>query len=106
MLIHDAAASALGRMLNRFAQNQDITVINIVRRQEQVDILKELGATYILNSSDETFLPELQEIIDELKPKIYFSAIGGGDLPTKVLNMMPSQSTLYVYGALCTDITG
>ena len=47
-----AAASALGKMMNRYFPKEGIEVINIVRRQEQVELLKEEGAKYVLNSSD------------------------------------------------------
>jgi NADPH2:quinone reductase len=50
-IIHTAAASSLGRMVNRYLPTEKINVIHIVRRQEQVDILKNEGAKYILNSS-------------------------------------------------------
>ena len=74
-----------------------------MRKQEQVDILKDLGAAHIFNSSDDTFDADIKAVIDELQPKIYFTAIGGGELPTRVLSMMPFQSTLYVYGGLVME---
>lgn len=68
-------------MFIRLAKKNGIETINIVRRQEQVDQLKELGATYVLNSSEESFYDELKALIEKFTPKFYFSAIGGGDLP-------------------------
>ena len=50
-----AAASALGKIVNRFFPKEGIEVINIVRREEQVETMKKEGAKYILNSSDENF---------------------------------------------------
>lgn len=98
-IIHDAASSALGKMLIRIWEKFNITLINIVRRQEQVDILKDLGTEIVLNSSDDNFEAELKQVIAEHKPTWYFDAIGGS-FPSKVLSLMPNFSTLYVYGNL------
>ena len=54
-MIVNAAASALGRMVNRFLPPEGIEIINIVRREEQVDILRKEGATHVLNSSEDNF---------------------------------------------------
>lgn len=102
-VIQDAAASALGKMFNRICKDHNITVINIVRKEEQVTVLNALGATHILNSSTESFWNDLEQLIAILQPTYYFSAIGGGDLPGKVLVKMPAKSTCYVYGALGGD---
>lgn len=102
-IIQDAACSSLGKMLNKFAKKHDIEVINIVRRQEQVDTLTGLGASYVLNSETETFWDELKELITKLNPTGYFTAIGGGELPGLVLHKMPHGSTTYAYGALAGD---
>ena len=102
-LIHDAAASQVGRQLNRFAASKGITVINIIRSQEQADILKEIGATVILNSSEDSFYDDLASAIKEHNPLNYFSAIGGGDMVKKVTQAMPRFSTCLIYGTLGTD---
>lgn len=102
-IIQDAACSSLGKMLIKFAKKNDIETINIVRRQEQIDILTGLGATYVLNSETETFYDDLKVLIEKLNPTGYFSAIGGGELPGLVLHKMPHGSTTYAYGALSGD---
>ena len=98
-VIHDAASSALGKMFTRICKIYEIPLINIVRRQEQVDILKDQGAEIILNSSDENFEHDLKEVIETHQPTVYFDAIGGS-FPSKVLSLMPKFSTMYVYGNL------
>lgn len=98
-VIHDAASSALGKMLVRMCKDYEIVLINIVRRQEQVDILFEEGAEIVLNSSDELFEEELKNAINIHKPKWFFDAIGG-EFSSKVLSLMPNFSTMYVYGNL------
>uniref|UniRef100_A0A7S3N9P1 Enoyl reductase (ER) domain-containing protein n=2 Tax=Euplotes harpa TaxID=151035 RepID=A0A7S3N9P1_9SPIT len=98
-MIHDAACSALGKMLVKTCKKHSIPLINIVRRAEQVKTLEELGAENILNSSLETFENDLKEAIAKLQPTIFFDAIGG-KITGQVLNLMPEKSTAYVYGLL------
>ncbi|CAI2374170.1 unnamed protein product [Moneuplotes crassus] len=102
--INDAAASSLGRMFAKYCKVHKLPLINIVRRKEQVDILKEEGAELILNSSESTFFDDLKAMIDEYKPTAFFDALSG-DFPQKVLHLMPSGSTMYVYGALSLSPT-
>ena len=87
-IIHTAAASNLGQMLNRICQSDGIDLINIVRKQEQVDILKAMGAKYICNSSDENFMNDLTAAIEETGAYIAFDATGGGDLGSRILSCM------------------
>jgi len=98
-LIHGAASSALGKILVRYAKHVDFPVINIVRRQEQADSLKELGAEHILDSSSDTFDDDLAELSKELGATAYFDPIAGA-FCGRVLAKMPAKSTAYVYGAL------
>jgi NADPH:quinone reductase len=102
-IIQDASASALGRMLNRLAKDNGITVINIVRKEEQVKILKDMEVDIIVNSSLDSFWNDLDILINTHKPKFYFSAIGGGEFPGTVLEHMPARSTAYIYGVLTND---
>ena len=77
-ILHTAAASNLGQMLVRICQEDDMELVNIVRRQEQVDVLKDLGAKHIVNSSDDDFMAQLRKAIDETDAFIGFDPIGGG----------------------------
>ena len=99
VFINDAAASSLGRMLSRYCLKNGKTLINIVRKQEQVEILEKEGAKLILNSSEPDFFDQLKKMIKEYKPTAFFDAISG-DFPGKVLHLMPEGSHMYVYGAL------
>lgn len=87
-LIHTAAASNLGQMLNRVCINDGINLINIVRKQEQVDLLKNMGAKYVCNSSDADFKKQLVEAIHETQAYIAFDATGGGNLASTILTCM------------------
>jgi NADPH:quinone reductase len=42
-------------MVNILAREENLPLINIVRKEEQVKILKDLGAVHVLNSTDEGF---------------------------------------------------
>lgn len=87
-LVHTAAASNLGQMLNKICIADGVDLVNIVRKQEQVDILKGLGAKYICNSSDENFMANLTDAIFETGATIAFDATGGGELASQILTAM------------------
>jgi len=91
-LVHTAAASNLGQMLNRICQADGIDIVNIVRKSEQVDILKNLGAKYIVNSSDDDFQMQLTDAIHETGATLSFDAIGGGDMASKILLAMEAAA--------------
>ena len=94
--VHTAGASQLGRMMIAMA---DRPLINIVRRQAQVELLHSLGAEHVLNSSDGDFVEKLRELCTRLGATIAFDAVAGSMTGT-VLSAMPPKSTVYVYGAL------
>jgi len=77
-MIHTAAASNLGQMLVKICQEDDIPLVNIVRKAEHVDMLKGLGATHIVNSSDEDFMDQLRGAIEATGAYYGFDPIGGG----------------------------
>ena len=87
-LVHTAAASNLGQMLNRICLADDIQIVNVVRKPEQAAILRELGAQYICNSSETTFMQDLSEAIAATGATLCFDATGGGDLASQVLTAM------------------
>lgn len=101
-VVHTAAASQLGRMLLRWSITNHVVLINIVRKQEQVEILRELGAEYILNSSDPNFENELKRLTHELNATIAFDAVAG-ESTGKLINNMPKNSTVYIYGGLSME---
>jgi NADPH:quinone reductase-like Zn-dependent oxidoreductase len=87
-LVHTAAASNLGQMLNKICMADGVPLVNIVRKQEQVDILQKLGAQYIVNSSSETYQADLYAAIDATGATIAFDATGGGTLASDILASM------------------
>lgn len=87
-LIHTAAASNLGQMLNRLCLKDGFDLINIVRKQEQVDLLKAQGAKYVCNSSDANFKKDLVAAIEATGAYIAFDATGGGNLASQILTCM------------------
>lgn len=84
-LIHTAAASNLGQMLNKICIADGIPLVNIVRKQEQADILKNIGAKHIVNSSSDSFMEDLINAIAETGATLAFDAIGGGPLAGHIL---------------------
>ena len=120
-LVHTAAASNLGQMLNRICKDEAIDLVNIVRKPEQEDILRELGAKYICNSSSDSFMKELTEALIETGATIAFDATGGGKLANQILTCMEAAAVkrmtqynrygsdvfkqVYIYGGLDTSPT-
>lgn len=77
-ILHTAAASNLGQMLIRICQEDGIELVNIVRKAEHVAMLKELGAKWVVNSSDPGFMGELRDAISATNAFYGFDPIGGG----------------------------
>lgn len=98
-IIQTAAASQVGRMVIKLAAEAGIPTINIVRREELVDELMEHGAEVVINSEDDGFLDTLEKEAKRLSATIAFEAVAG-EMTSKVLNAMPRNSTVVVYGSL------
>lgn len=79
-IIHAAAASNLGQMLNRICREDGIALVNIVRKQDQVDLLKNQGTDHVVNSSDADFVKQLRGAIDATDAYLGFDPIGGGTM--------------------------
>jgi len=120
-LVHTAAASNLGQMLNKICLKDGIGLVNIVRSQEQADILRKIGAKHIVDSSAPTFMDDLTNALVETGATIAFDAIGGGKLVGQILNCMEIAANktakvysrygssvhkqVYIYGGLDTRPT-
>ena len=77
-IIHTAAASNLGQMLVKICKADDIPLVNIVRKEEHVN-LKDLGAEYVCNMSEDSFMVDLIAAIDATGATLGFDATGGGN---------------------------
>ncbi len=115
-LVHTAAASNLGQMLNRICLADGVPLVNIVRRPEQAEILRAQGAIHVVDSSSPTFEDDLVAALRETKATLAFDATGGGQLVSQILNAMEAaivatdapysrygsdvHKQVYVYGAL------
>ncbi|MBK6414251.1 zinc-binding dehydrogenase [Sphingopyxis sp.] len=87
-IVHTAAASNLGQMLVKICAKDGIPLVNIVRSDAQVEILKSIGATHIVNSSADDFIDQLVAAIVATGATIGFDAIGGGKLAGQILSAM------------------
>jgi NADPH2:quinone reductase len=98
-LVHTAAASNLGQMLNRICQKDGIALVNIVRKPEQAALLKGLGALYVCDTSQPTFMADLTQALVETGATIAFDATGGGQLAGQILSCMEAalNKTATVY---------
>lgn len=115
-LVHTAAASNLGQMLNRICLDDGVPLVNIVRRPEQAAILREIGAEHIVDSSSPAFLDELTAALVATGATLAFDAIGGGPLAGQILGCMEAainskggeysrygsdvHKQVYIYGGL------
>jgi NADPH:quinone reductase-like Zn-dependent oxidoreductase len=84
-LVHTAAASNLGQMLNKICLKDDIGLVNIVRGAEQEGILRGIGAVHVCNSTSPAFMDDLIEAIAATGATLAFDAIGGGPLADQIL---------------------
>jgi NADPH:quinone reductase-like Zn-dependent oxidoreductase len=87
-LVHTAAASNLGQMLNRVCITDGIGLVNIVRSIEQEQLLRSAGAEHVCNSTAATFLDDLTAAIVATGATIAFDAVGGGRLAGQILSCM------------------
>jgi NADPH:quinone reductase-like Zn-dependent oxidoreductase len=115
-LVHTAAASNLGQMLNKICIKDGIALVNIVRKPEQAEILHKIGAKYVVDSSSPAFMDDLTNALAETGATIAFDAIGGGKLAGQILTCMEAainrdakvysrygsnvHKQVYIYGGL------
>ncbi len=105
-LVHTAAASNLGQMLNRVCQEDGIELVNIVRTAEQAELLKHLGAQYVCNSSSDDFTAELTAALAATGATLAYDATGGGRLASKILTCMEAvaASAMTEYNRYGSDV--
>jgi len=120
-LVHTAAASNLGQMLNKICLKDGVALVNIVRSPEQARILTDIGATHVVDSTAPDFLSALTDAIAETGATLAFDAIGGGKLAGQILGAMEAainrkaaaysrygsavHKQVYIYGGLDTGPT-
>ena len=120
-LVHTAAASNLGQMLVKLCLQDQIPLVNIVRKPDQEELLRSLGAVHICNSASPSFEADLTEALTATSATIAFDATGGGTLVSQILNGMEQAASanaseysrygstvhkqVYIYGGLDTSPT-
>ena len=93
-LVHTAAASNLGQMLNKICLKDGIELVNIVRRDEQAAVLREIGARHIVDSTSADFMEQLVQALAETGATLGFDAIGGGALAGQIIMAMEAAANL------------
>ncbi|MCU1622113.1 MAG: oxidoreductase [Frankiales bacterium] len=115
-LVHTAAASNLGQMLHKLCLAEDVPLVNIVRKPEQEELLRALGAVHVCNSTSPSFVDDLIDALRVTSATLAFDAIGGGPLASQILTGMEAAATasggaysrygstthkqVYIYGGL------
>lgn len=99
--VHTGAASQLGQMLVKLCAQPShrMTIINVVRRQEQAELLRKIGAVHVIVTSEDDWVDKLGALVKELKISLAFDCVAG-ETTGKIVSQMPPKSTTYVYGAL------
>jgi NADPH:quinone reductase-like Zn-dependent oxidoreductase len=87
-LVHTAAASNLGQMLQKICLEDGVALVNVVRKPEQAEVLKGIGARYVCNMTAPTFMEDLTEALVATGATIAFDAIGGGKQASQILTAM------------------
>ena len=98
-VVQNAAASALGQMIIRLARTYGLPTINLVRRAEQVELLKNIGAEVVINTAEDGWEKELKRDCNQLNATVAFDAIAG-EMTEQMAAVMPFGSTVTVYGGL------
>jgi len=91
-LVHTAAASNLGQMLQKLCLADEVPLVNIVRKAEQVALLRGMGASHVCNSSEPSFMKDLTEALVATGATLAFDAIGGGTLAGQILTCMEAAA--------------
>lgn len=120
-LVHTAAASNLGQMLNRICAADGVELVNVVRKPEQAELLRGMGAKYVVDSSSDSFKADLVDAIHATGATLAFDATGGGELASNILAAMEAAAArtpgaysiygsvkhkqVYLYGGLDTSPT-
>jgi NADPH2:quinone reductase len=97
--VHTAAASQLGQMIVKHAAKKNVEPINVVRRAEQVELLKGLGAKHVICTADADWKEQLKRTVDDLGCTVAFDAVAG-DMTNDLLGVLPNGGTVFVYGGL------
>jgi NADPH:quinone reductase-like Zn-dependent oxidoreductase len=120
-LVHTAAASNLGQMLVKLCMKDEVPLVNIVRKPDQEELLRSLGAVHVCNSASPSFTTDLIEALKATSATLAFDATGGGALASQILNGMEEAANstaaeysrygstvhkqVYIYGGLDTGPT-
>ncbi|MBK7865120.1 MAG: zinc-binding dehydrogenase [Archangiaceae bacterium] len=92
-LVHTAAASNLGQMLVKLCAEEKVELVNVVRKPEQIDLLRGLGAKHVVSSEAPGFMKELIARVAETGATLAFDAVGGGKLANQLLTAMEAAAS-------------
>jgi len=98
-IVNNAASSALGKMLIKLCQRENLALISVVRNEKHVQRLKELGAKYVLNSTNADFEQKLKQLMHDLDARLIFDAVAGLETE-RLLRAAPEGAKLILYANL------
>lgn len=98
-IVHTAAASGIGKMLNRLCISNGINLLGVVRKQEQADIMLKEGITDVVITNGD-WAPKFKEVVEKKGYDCLFDALGGGPVTDTIISNMPTTSSFQIYGLL------
>jgi NADPH2:quinone reductase len=96
-IVQDTSSSAIGKMITKLCKLNKIKIINIVRKEENIKLLEDLGSEYNLNSNGKDFSKNFENFAKEINPDIYLT-YQGGNFPSRIFSMMPNDSKMVSIG--------
>jgi NADPH:quinone reductase-like Zn-dependent oxidoreductase len=102
-IVQDTASSALGKMITKMCVKNGIKILNVVRRDENIECLNKIGSSVTLNSTSSSFKKDLEDAVKNLKPSLYLT-YQGGSLPATIFDKLPDNSAMCSCGNINNQV--
>jgi len=99
VVVQNGSSSSFGKIFCKLCIKEGIDIINVVRREDHFAYFKEVGAKYMVSTSNKNWKEELTKLCSDLKVSVCFDCVGG-NFTGDMLKCLPNNSTLYHFGNL------
>jgi NADPH:quinone reductase-like Zn-dependent oxidoreductase len=100
LIVFSAAGSALGQMVTHFANEINVPVFGLIRKDKLKEDSLKKGFSKVFCTENDDYLKELNSVVKPFKKVIFFDAVGGGSIPYQILNALPDNTRMVIYGRL------
>ena len=100
LIVFSAAGSALGQMVTHFANEINVPVFGLIRKEKLKEDSLKKGFAKVFCTENDDYLKELNSVVKPFKKVIFFDAVGGGSIPYQILNALPDNTRMVIYGRL------